>query len=408
MAKIRGKPAFDPRRYPDDLPCMCKLALIKELGTIEEARAFAYINRHELATELPIKAKLQKSDARIRRNLAEIARRGREDDFYPSRDPMAIPTSSGSLVAGMLFNTLAIPYEVDAKNQKKSSTRIVISQRGSGVDRVFTSRAGAGAKLKSDEVKSLRTRAWFNSLMASISYGMSNAYSDAYALGKSRSIFLKRIWLREGVPTSPSEIVELQFDSNRAVRKKRLVALDLYKRDYENGSTRPSAKTLYDLELVFPRTASVYEVGFYGMPVWELFDGNESVCRDFLKMYIPGLAQGTPDQWAQHILDLALKAGTGEAIRPFLDKDDFYGFNAVLGAAIPRSFDRMDLKFAYLAMASIAAFQIFETTKLLPTKSLQWVISAFYRMGVYRHFFGPIVDDFIKHGYLKKLPAFKI
>jgi hypothetical protein len=406
MAKRSQKPAFDPRRYPDHLPYMCKLKLIEELGSIQQARGFAHIHKNELAKERPIKEKLQKSDARVRRKLAELERQG-IDNFVSSQHQNALPPPTSSLVAGMLHNTLPKCDEAPVAEKQKASTRIIFLKRLSGKARVFTSRAGAGAKLDSKEIKSLRTRAWFDSLLKSINPGLSIAYADSYAFKKSRSKFLRMSWLC-GRNRLQSDLIEHHYDASTISQGNRLVALDLYKRDYENGTSRPSAQTLLDFELVFPRTKAIYEIGFFNMPVWEIFDGNKSVCCDFLEKHISGIVQGTPDQWAQHILDLALSDASHQPIQSFVEANNFYSFNAWLGVALSRSIDPLDLKFAYLSMALIAVFQIFDSTKLLPTKSLKWVISAFHRMGLYQYYFGPVVADFIKTQYLKDLPVFKI
>ena len=348
---------------------MCELKFIKERGSIPKAMAFAHKYKNELAKERPIKAKLQKSDARVRRQLAEISRQSLDSFADSDQLVKAGQPRTGSLVADMLFNTLPKSNEASEPKNPKPSARIIFPKRPTDVKRVFTSRAGAGAKLNSSEIKSLRTRAWFDSLLQSINPGLSIAYSDSYGFKNSRSKFLNTSWWRARNKLQ-SELIEQHYDAATIRQGNRLVALDLYKREYENGTSRPSAKTLYDLELVFPRTAAVYEIGYFNMPVWEIFDGNELVCRDFLAKNLPEISQGTPDQWAQHILDIALPKESHQKIQSFVDANNFYSFNAWLGVALSRSVDPMDLKFASLSMALIA--------------------------------------DFIKTNFLKDLPVFKV
>lgn len=407
MAVRFKRPAFDPRLYSEELPYMARLREYQELGNLNQVRVFKERYRNEIAAERPIKAKLQKSDYRVReRKFEYFFGVSTDDDFVPTSTP-SIPSVPGSLVAGLLFNSLPKPVESIKKAERPAIRKTVFPKRPAGMARIYSSRAGAGAKLNSPIVKSLRTRTWFNSLLAAMSFGMGGAYADAQYLRKSRSAFLRTNWARSGHQTQ-SDLIERGYDKATANSGIRFAALDLYKRDYENGTGRPSAKTLFDLDQVFPGTAQVYDRGFYEIPIWEIFDGNLVVCQLFLSRTLPDFKQGLPDQWAQYILDLALVEGSRQSIQPFVDGNNFYGFNSWLGTALVRSVSLRDLKFANLAMALIAIYQIFDSTKLLTTKSIQWVISAFSRIGLYRHFFGSVVDEFVKTTYLKGLPVFKI
>ncbi|MGV0998845.1 MAG: hypothetical protein ACOYBQ_05925 [Fluviibacter sp.] len=407
MAVRFKSPAFDPRLYPEKLPYMAKLREYQELGNLNQVRYYKERFLNEIAAERPIKAKLQKSDYRARKYLSELFFGvSTEDSFVPSSIP-SVASLPGSLVAGLLFNSLPKPVDSTKESEPPTIRKIVFPKRPTGMGRIYSSRAGAGAKLNSATIKSLRTRTWFNSLLGAMSFGMGGAYVDAQYLRKSRSTFLRTNWARSGHQTQ-SDLIERGYDKATANSGIRFAALDLYKRDYENGTGRPSAKTLFDLDQVFPGTAQVYERGFYEIPIWEIFDGNLVDCQSFLSRTLPDFKQGLPDQWAQYILDLALVEGSRQRVQPFVDGNNFYGFNSWLGTAMVRSVSLLDLKFANLAMALIAVYQIFDSTKLLPTKSIQWVISAFSRIGLYRHFFGSVVDEFVKTTYLKGLPVFKI
>lgn len=407
MAIRFKRPAFDPRLYPDDLPYMARLREYQELGNLNQVRVYKERYRNEIAAERPIKAKLQKSDYRVRKLKFEYYFGvSTADDFVQSSMP-SVASVPRSFVARLLFNSLPKPVESVKKSEPPAIRKTVFPKRPTGMARIYSSRAGSGAKLNSPLAKSLRTKAWFNSLLAVMSFGLGGAYADAQYLRKSRSTFLRTNWARSGHQTQ-SDLIERGYDKATANSGIRFAALDLYKRDYENGTGRPSAKTLFDLDQVFPGTAQVYESGFYEIPVWEIFDGNLVVCQAFLSRTLPDFKQGLPDQWAQYILDLALVEGSRQSIQSFVDGNNFYGFNSWLGTALVRSVSLRDLKFANLAMALIAIYQIFDSTKLLPTKSIQWVISAFSRIGLYRHFFGSVVDEFVKTSYLKGLPVFKI
>lgn len=403
MASSPRRPAFDPRNYWDSLPRMAMLRVLQEEGTIEEIEHHKRRYRSELEKERLLKPKLQKSDYRVRKRIPEMEERIAHDldSGWKSPETVVGPKTS-SIFAAMLFKTL--PTEVP---QRPKIERRTFPKRPKGAQRVYSSRAGAGAKLNSNEVKSLRTRAWFNSLLTVMNFGIDSVYADGQTLMRSRSKFLRMSWIQARYPDQ-NNLIEKRFTAATIKRGTRFAALDLYKRHYENGSGRPSLKTLTDLDEVFPGTSVIFQVGFLGLPIWELLDGNQSACQQYLADVLPSFSQGTPDQWTQHILNLVLVEGAQQSIQPFVDANNYYGFNAWVGSALDRSIRPFDLKSASLSMALIAIYKIFDSAKLLPTKSIVWAISAFRRKGIYNDFFGPVVDDFINTEYLKGLPVFKI
>lgn len=415
----RKKGAFDPRQYRDKLPTNAELADLRDTGTLEDLLLFRKEHAAALSAEKSGRRSLGRNDARQR------AKR-QADDKNPASLPepdvdqaeSSVPVSSSMLVS-LLFQKPTLIPTTPVKPKPVSAPK---------AKKPHVSRAAGGPSLKSDVLKSLRTRTWFHSLLVSADPDVALHYEkkhqdalDVRRLASGQAAHLVRHHVPLDVPTilpSPSSLLEDCYAQARA-GKGDLTPLNLHARDYLNGANHPTRHTVELFDTVFPGCAEVYSAGPHGLPVWEVLDGQEKALQSFLLTEFPK-GHPSPDAWAQAILDSLLEPAFRFEVAPYVTANIFYRFNIALREAVSKSikaryaemgqsvFMRESGIYPKAVFLLIAAQLSFGANKLLSTRSLQWLIQVFSQMGFYRKFFGVFVDDYVVDEFIQGGPVNKL
>lgn len=413
----RKESVFDARNYREKLPKNAELADLRESGTLEDMLLFRKDHAAALQSEKPGRRSLGRNDARKRSKL-------QTDDAEMASDPAQVgfdgeksaPVTSSMLVS-MLFQQ---PPHVPTPQAK--------AKPAPKAQKPHVSRAAGGPSLKSDVLKSYRTRTWFHGLLVSADPDVALHYEakhqdelDVKKLCSGQAAHLVHnhdpLDVPRSVPLPSSLLEDCYAQTNEGASD--LTPLNLHARDYLNGANHPTRHTVDLFDGIFPGCAVVYTAGPHGLPVWEVLDGNEKALQSLLLGAFPkGLP--TPDAWAQSIVDMVVEPDYRFLLTPYLEASDFYRFNIALRNAVSKS---IKLRYAQMGRAKfmqesgiypramfllVAAQLSFGANKLLSTRSLQWLIQAFSQMGFYRKFFGAFVDHYIEEAFLKGGPVYKV
>lgn len=88
---------------------------------------------------------------------------------------------------------------------------------------------------------------------------------------------------------------------NPRLNKKRY---NLKVRNYVFGKSTPSEDTVTEFGLVCVDSENVYRLGFDGLPMWQVLDGDLQTCHDFASKFLSQDLIESPNQYAQFVLNV--------------------------------------------------------------------------------------------------------
>ena len=292
-----NKPAlkYSHQLYEKDIPTYAELSKLAECGSLADVLKFKKDKASQLENE---ETKLSNKKS----NFIRDEEAGRLKPDYVKRTGKKKASNQAIELSTILgFRSNNVPL---AKNSNQITAR-----------QPQLSRKLADPFINDPVLNSIRVQSWYLTLLANWFPSEAMKFRDHMMFNLIASEDGGRDL--DGIESLRSMLPDLPPDGNggEMLEKKLREALrhnprlkskryNLKARNYVFGTSTPSEETISEFGLVCQDSETVYRLGFDGLPMWQVLDGDLETCQAVAAKFLTQDLVESPNQYAQFVLNV--------------------------------------------------------------------------------------------------------
>lgn len=403
----KNQTEYSHQLYADELKTHAKLSKLAATASLADVLKF----KEKYAKALKDEAQTVRNK---KSNFQNDLREGRLEPEYVKPGSKKRATTQGNLDAALGLSTTG---EEILKN---------IQSQESKVNNEHT-RKHAGPVIKNSYLSRLRIQSWYLTLLEywypdiafslrehMIYQALVNHYN---ALGLNVPPELAQLLPELPPDNNAGDLLEKaitkSFRADPILKNKRY---NLKNRNYMAGEGHVTDATVVEFARLVPDSETVYRLGFEGLPMWEVFDGNLDACQKYAHTLLDQNQIESPPSYAQFVLGVLTGSDDqrylGELVSSLDTLQD--GFSDTLdevllkyGDADITEGDSYDLnvmgkRIASACLLLLALIQATPKDYLNAHKRLHHLLRHFYQNKLFTRSFGLVFQIYIKQKFLTK------